>query len=78
MNPKRNPGDSSLPFVKPRKGQKLALGREDAIGNEGVSVRIEVCPIGAERLQRDDTAGADIGAIEHRLEGLEDGGIGRL
>ena len=64
--------------IERRKRQKLSFGREHAIGNQGMGVRVEVCPIGAERLQRDDTAGADIGALKQRLEGLQDRGIGRL
>ena len=34
--------------------------------------------IGAKRLQSDDTAGADILAVQQRLEGLQDRSVGRL
>jgi hypothetical protein len=64
--------------IQRRKRQKLAFGREHAVENQGMGVRVEVGPIGAMGLQRDDTAGADIGAVKQRLEGFQDRGIGRL
>jgi len=36
--------------IERRKRQKLSFGREHAIGNQGMGVRVEVRPIGAERL----------------------------
>ncbi len=61
-----------------REGQELAIGSENAVGNQGVGVRIPVAAIGAEGLQRDHAAGADIGAVKQGLKGLQDGRIGRL
>ena len=64
--------------IERREGQKLAIGREDSIGNDRVSVRIPVCPIGPVRLQRNDAAGAYVVPIEQRLESLPDRRISAL
>jgi hypothetical protein len=46
------------------KRQELSLPSENAVRNQGVGVRIEVAPVAAEGLQRDDTAGADVSAVK--------------
>ena len=64
--------------IERREGQELAIGREDSIGNDRVSVRIPVCAIGPVRLERNDAAGAYVVPIKQRLECLPDRGISGL
>ncbi len=63
--------------IERRQRQELPFGREHAVRGQGVGMGIRVSPIGAERLQRDDAAGADVGAVKDGLEGLQDRGVGR-
>jgi len=63
--------------IQGRKREELPFRREHAIGNQGMGVGIPI-RIGAEGLQRNDAAGADIGALKQRLEGFQDRRIGGL
>lgn len=61
-----------------RQGQEFPFPSENAVRNQGMSVGIEVGAVATERLQGDDAAGADVGAVRQRPEGLQDRGIGGL
>ena len=52
--------------------QELSVATENAVGNEGMGMRIEVGPVAAEGLERDDAAGADVTAVKECLEGFQD------
>jgi len=43
-----------------------------------VGVRVEVGAVGAEGLQRDDAAGADVAAVKECLEAFQNRGVGGL
>jgi hypothetical protein len=51
-----------------RKGRKLSFGREHAIRNHRVGVRVPIPPIGAVRPQTHDTARSGIAAVNQRWE----------
>jgi hypothetical protein len=55
------------------KFEKFPFIRPNPIGNNRVAMGVEVSPIGTERLNRDDAAGANIFAVKQRLEGPADG-----
>jgi len=44
--------------------KELPIATEDSIGNQGVQVRMKIGFERAERLDRDDAAGADVGAAK--------------
>ena len=60
------------------KRQELSVATENAVGNQGMGMRIEVGAVAAEGLQRDDAAGADVTAVKECLEGFQNRGVGGL
>ncbi len=60
------------------KRQELSLAIENALGNQGMRVRIEIGPVGAEGLQRNDAAGTDVTAAKECLESLPNRRVGGL
>ena len=53
------------------KRQELSLPSDNAVRNQGVGVRIEVAPVAAEGLQRNDAAGADVSALRILAEAVK-------
>ena len=55
--------------------QELSVAIENAVGNEGMGVRVEVRAEAAEGLQGDDAARADVTAVKECLEGFQNRGV---
>ena len=55
--------------IERREPEKLPFGSPDAVGNDGVAMRIEVFPIGTEGLYRHHAARPKVFAVKQRLEG---------
>jgi len=60
------------------KRQEPSVANEDAIGNQGMGVRIEVGAVAAISLDRDDAAGANVCAVKECPEGFQNRAVGGL
>lgn len=60
------------------KRQELSVAIENAVGNQGMGMRMEVGPVAPESLQGDDAAGANVTAVKECLGGFQNRGVGGL
>ena len=60
------------------KRQELAIGSENAVGNHGMGMLIEVGAVATVGLERDDASGADVRAVKECLEGFQNRSVGGL
>ena len=60
------------------KRQELTIGNENAVGNQGMGMRIEVGAVATVGRQGKYAAGADVRAVKECLEGFQNRGVGGL